>query len=73
MTFEQFFIEQFLNRKVTQVGYNGRHHKGYSRTLKQLKREEAEARNALTVPERRRAYRRLPLDQRTGLTPGKQA
>jgi hypothetical protein len=69
MTFEQFFIEQFLNRKQGHMPYNGRYHKGYSKTLRAIKRQEAEERNARTVPERRAAYRRLPISERTGLTP----
>lgn len=69
MNFEQFFIEQFLNQRVTHMTYNGRHGRGYSRTLRELKREEAEARNALTPIERTAAYRRLPLAERTGLLP----
>lgn len=33
--------------------FNGRYRKGYRRILRELRREEAEARNALTPPERR--------------------
>lgn len=35
----------------------GTSHTGMSRVIRENKRIEAEARNALTVPERRRAYR----------------
>jgi hypothetical protein len=38
--------------------FYGRHGKGAMRTLRAVKRVEAEARNALTPPERRAAYRR---------------
>lgn len=47
--------------------YNGRHHKGYNRVLREIKREEAEERNARTLIERTKAYRRLPLSERTGI------
>jgi len=33
--------------------FNGKQHKGAKRELRQIKRTEAEARNALTPPERR--------------------
>jgi hypothetical protein len=39
------------------MSYNGKHPRGYARTLRELKREEAEARNALTIPERTKRYR----------------
>lgn len=70
MTFEQFFIERFLNRKQDDMGrYNGRHHKGYNKVQRELKREEAELRDTVTEPTRRASYRRLPVGERTGLTP----
>lgn len=40
------------------AAYSGRQGKGAARLLKQTKREEAEARNKLTSPEKRKAYRR---------------
>jgi hypothetical protein len=42
--------------------FYGRHGKGAMRTLREVKHVEAEARNALTPPERRRAYRRTHAD-----------
>ena len=42
--------------------FYGRHGKGAMRTLREVKRVEAEARNALTPPERRAAYRRTHAD-----------
>lgn len=33
--------------------YNGRHYRGYGKLQRELKREEAEARNALTPDDRR--------------------
>lgn len=33
--------------------FNGRHRKGFMQVLRELKREEAEARNALTPDDRR--------------------
>lgn len=38
--------------------YTGAQGKGAAKRLKEIKREEAEARNALTPPERRKAARR---------------
>jgi hypothetical protein len=39
------------------MSYNGKYHKGYARVLRQLKREEADARNAQTPENRRRKTR----------------
>lgn len=38
--------------------FNGRYHKGYMRALRELKREEADERNAATPDERRKANRK---------------
>lgn len=38
--------------------FSGPQRKGARRILRELKREEAEARNALTPPERRKAFRK---------------
>jgi hypothetical protein len=38
--------------------WQGRHHKGFKRVVKALKREEGAVRNAATPPERRKAHRR---------------
>ncbi len=38
--------------------FNGRHYRGYSRYVRATKRLEAEVRNALTPPVRRRSARR---------------
>lgn len=37
--------------------FNGRHYEGYMRVLRELKREEAEARNAQTPDEKRKKNR----------------
>lgn len=34
------------------MAFNGRYYKGYMRHIREIKREEAEARNAATSPER---------------------
>jgi len=39
--------------------FSGSQGKGAMRAFRQIKRAEAEARNALTSPERRRSFRRL--------------
>jgi len=38
--------------------FSGSQGKGATRALRELKRDEAEKRNALTAPERRRSFRR---------------
>jgi hypothetical protein len=38
--------------------FKGRYNKGYMRTVRELKHEEAVARNAKTPPERRKANRK---------------
>lgn len=38
--------------------YNGRHYRGYGKLQRELKREEAEARNTLTPDDRRKAARK---------------
>lgn len=43
--------------------FHGRHGRGYLRTLRELKREEAEQRNAMT-PEHRRSKKNLLLEAR---------
>lgn len=46
--------------------YNGRAGKGAHRVTRELKRQEAEERNALTAPENRKAARLGPVDPNTG-------
>lgn len=41
--------------------YNGRCGTGYAKTLREAKRSEAEARNAATLPENRKAFRLGPV------------
>lgn len=43
--------------------FNGRHRRGYMREVRAIKRAEAEARNLLTPPERRKAYRKTLVTQ----------
>lgn len=38
--------------------FNGRHYRGYMRTVREIKREEAIARNAATLPDQRKAFRK---------------
>lgn len=40
------------------MNWNGKAYKGAMRDRRQQKHEEAEARNKLTAPERRKAYRK---------------